>query len=91
MKKSTDKRGALSPEKEANMAFTKRNYILVLIGLAVIIVGFVLMSGGGSPDPANVFTGDELFSFRRITLAPIVVIGGFVFIGYAIMKRPKNS
>lgn len=91
MKKSTDKRGALTPEKEAKMAFTKKNYMLILIGLAVIIVGFALMSGGGSPDPASVFTGEELFSFRRITLAPVVVIGGFVFIGYAIMKRPKNS
>lgn len=90
MKKSTAKKGALSPEREAKMAFTKKNYILVLIGLAVIIVGFMLMSGGGSPDPGNVFTGDELFNFRRITLAPLVVIGGFVFIGYGIMKRTEK-
>jgi len=91
MKKSTDKKMALSPEKEAAMAFTKKNYMLVLIGLAIIIIGFVLMSGGGSPDPANEFTGDELFSFRRITLAPIVVIGGFVFVGYAIMRRAPRG
>ncbi len=90
MKKSTAKKGALSPEREAKMAFTKKNYILVLIGLAVIIVGFMLMSGGGSPDPGSVFTGDELFSFRRITLDALVVIGGFVFIGYGIMKRTEK-
>ena len=90
MKKSTHKKETPTPEKDAAMAFTKKNYLLAAIGLAVIIAGFMLMSGGGSPDPQNIFTGEELFSFRRITLAPLVVIGGFVLVGYAIMKRPKN-
>ncbi len=67
---------------------TKKNYILMLIGLGIIVLGFVLMAGGGSDDPA-VFN-ERMFSFRRITLAPIVVIGGFVFEGFAIMWRPRK-
>ncbi|MDY0253080.1 MAG: DUF3098 domain-containing protein [Tenuifilaceae bacterium] len=65
----------------------KENYKLMVIGLAIIILGFILMIGGGSDDP-NVFN-EEIFSFRRITLAPIIVLFGFIFQIYAIMKRPK--
>lgn len=79
----------VSPEKEERMALSKSNYIAMLIGFGIILIGFVLMSGGGSPDPENVFTGEELFSFRRITLAPITVLAGFTFVGYGIMKRSK--
>ncbi len=71
------------------MPLSKRNYVLMIIGLAVIIVGFVLMAGGGSDDP-EVFSR-KIFSFRRITLAPIVVIAGFAFEIYAIMWRPKSK
>ncbi len=66
----------------------KENYILLAIGFAIIVVGFLLMVGGNSEDP-NVFNGEELFSFRRITLAPIVVLTGFMFEIWAIMKKPK--
>ncbi len=76
-------------EKEARMPLSRRNYVLMLIGLAAIIVGFVLMAGGGSDDPA-VFS-QKMFSFRRITLAPIVVIAGFAFEIYAIMWRPRSK
>lgn len=69
---------------------SKHNYVLMLIGLAVIILGYILMSGGGSEDP-NVFNEDELYSFRRITLAPILIVAGFIFEIYAIMKRPKQD
>ncbi|MFV0484522.1 MAG: DUF3098 domain-containing protein [Bacteroidales bacterium] len=69
--------------------FTRINYILMLIGIGIIILGFILMSGGGSKDP-NVFN-EEIFSFRRITLAPIVVLLGFAFEVYAIMKRDKSE
>lgn len=75
--------------EKKNMPLTMENYKLMLIGAAVIIIGFVLMSGGGSDDP-NVFNYD-MFSFRRITLAPIIVLGGFAFEIYAIMKRPKDK
>ncbi|WP_306641214.1 DUF3098 domain-containing protein [Sanyastnella coralliicola] len=69
--------------------FQRQNYILMLIGMGVVILGFILMSGGGSDDP-NVFS-EEIFSFRRITLAPLVVLGGYGFIMYAIMKKPKTT
>ncbi len=66
----------------------KENYKLLIIGFAIIVFGFILMIGGGSDDP-NVFS-EDIFSFRRITLAPIVVLFGFVFEIYAIMKKPKE-
>lgn len=72
-----------------NMPLTTANYKLMLVGFVVIIIGFVLMSGGGSDDPVNYFNYD-MFSFRRITLVPIVVLAGFVFEIYAILKRPKD-
>jgi hypothetical protein len=68
----------------------KENYKLIIIGLVVVLLGFILMAGGGSEDP-NVFLEEELFSFRRITLAPALVIGGYAFIVYAIMKKPKDA
>jgi membrane-bound ClpP family serine protease len=68
-------------------ALGKENYKLMAIGLGLIVFGFILMGGGGSDDP-NVFS-DAIFSFRRITLAPIIVMAGFIFEIYAIMKKPK--
>jgi len=75
--------------KETGFALTKENYKLMAIGFAIIVVGFILMSGGGSNDP-NVFN-PNIFSFRRITLAPIVLVIGFAFEIYAIMKKPKSE
>ena len=75
-------------QDESKFALGKQNYKLLLIGFAIIVVGFLLMIGGGSKDP-NVFS-NEMFSFRRITLAPIVVLFGFVFEIYAIMKKPSE-
>jgi hypothetical protein len=72
-------------ESEGKMALGKKNLIMMLVGVAVIALGFVLMAGGGSDDP-NVFNY-EMFSFRRITLGPILVIGGLAFEIYAIMKK----
>ena len=74
-------------QKKVSFALEKNNYILMAIGFAVIILGFILMAGGESTDP-NVFN-EGMFSFRRITLAPMLVFGGFVFEIYAIMKKPK--
>jgi len=79
---------AATPSK-LQLPFQKKNYILLLIGIAIIALGYILMSGGGSADP-NVFS-EEIFSTRRITIAPIVVLAGYVFIGYAIMYKPKNK
>ena len=68
--------------------FDKVNYKILLVGLAVIGLGFILMSGGGSEDP-NVFN-KEIFSFRRIRLAPTVVLIGFGITIYSILKNPKK-
>ena len=70
--------------------FEKQNYLLMAIGLVVIIVGYMLMSGGRSADP-NVFDADSLYSFRRITLAPILILVGLGIDGYAIMKKPSSG
>ncbi len=70
--------------------FSKDNYIFMGIGLALIFLGFILMAGGKSADP-NVFNGEELYSFRRITLAPILVLLGFAVEGYAILKKPSTK
>jgi len=72
------------------MAFDKSNYRLLIIGIAIVVIGFILMSGGGSGDP-NVFNAEEIFSFRRITLAPITCLIGYIFVIYAIMKKPKGG
>ena len=74
---------------EISFAVPKENYKLLLIGFIIIIIGFALMVGGGSDDP-NVFS-EEIFSFRRITLAPIVVLAGFIFEIWAIMKKPTEK
>jgi len=66
----------------------KNNYVLLLIGCAIVAIGFMLMVGGKSEDP-NIFN-PEVFGPRRITLAPITVLAGYMFIVYAILKRPKN-
>ena len=76
-------------DKKLEFALAKENYKLLLIGFAIIIIGFMLMMGGGSEDP-TVFD-EDIFSFRRITLAPMVVLFGFAFEIYAIMKRPKGK
>ena len=73
-----------------NFALAKENYILLVIGFAIIVLGFILMIGGKSDDP-NVFNEEEIFSFRRITLAPMVILGGFIFEIWAIMKKPKSG
>ncbi|MDM8004377.1 MAG: DUF3098 domain-containing protein [Bacteroidota bacterium] len=75
-------------EKKTGFALGRENYKLMAIGFAVIIVGFILMAGGRSDDP-KVFS-EEIFSFRRITLAPLIVLAGFIFEIYAIMKRPRE-
>jgi hypothetical protein len=80
-KKSTDKE---------SFALAKENYILLVIGFVIIVLGFVLMIGGKSEDP-TIFNEEEIFSFRRITLAPMVVLAGFIFEIWAIMKKPRSD
>lgn len=71
-----------------HFTFRKENYLLLLVGAALVTIGFLLMIGGGSEKPTE-FNEEELFSFRRITLAPLTVIAGYVVVIWAIMKKPK--
>lgn len=75
--------------KEANFVFGRHNYKFMLIGLALIALGFILMIGGGSDDP-NVFNS-EIYSWRRIRLAPALILLGFGMEVYAILHNPKKK
>ena len=80
-------------EKKNNnnmFAFGKENYKFLLIGLVINVIGFMLMIGGGSEDPTK-FNADELFSARRITIAPILIVLGYIIMIYAIMKKRKSD
>ena len=77
------------PKKQEIFVFSKLNYQLLIAGLAVIFIGFLLMAGGGSDDPAKF--DPAMFSFRRVTFGPIIVLIGFVMEGVAIMYRPKSK
>ncbi len=74
----------ISDNNDEKMPLTMKNYILLLVGFVVIVLGFILMAGGGSESSSEF--NYEMFSWRRITLAPILVIGGFAFEIYAILK-----
>ncbi|MDR0581591.1 MAG: DUF3098 domain-containing protein [Prevotellaceae bacterium] len=76
-------------KQTAWFAIDRQNYKYIAIGFGVIVLGFLLMLGGGSDNP-DVFDGAKLFSFTRITLAPVVVIAGFAIEVYAIMRKPKT-
>lgn len=73
---------------QSSFVFGRSNYKLLLIGLGLLFLGYLLMIGGASDNP-NEFSY-EIFSFRRITLAPILVIAGFVVEIFAIMKKPEE-
>ena len=76
-------------QSKTNFVFGKRNYKFMFIGLAFIVIGFILMSGGGSDDP-NVFN-PEIFNWRRIRLAPTLVLIGFAIQVYAILVDPDKT
>ena len=70
-----------------NLAFDKVNYILLAVGMAVVVLGFILMSGGSSDETAY---NPDIFSVRRIKMAPVVCLLGFVSMIYAVIRKPKN-
>ncbi|MBT4708674.1 MAG: DUF3098 domain-containing protein [Flavobacteriaceae bacterium] len=72
-----------------DFVFKKNNYIVMLVGILFIAIGFILMSGGGSEDP-NVFN-EEIYNFRRIRLAPTLVLIGFGIQVYAILLNPRKK
>ncbi len=71
-----------------DLAFDKVNYILLAIGMAIVIIGFLLMSGSGSSETAY---DPDIFSARRIKVAPVVCLIGFVSMIYAVVRRPKDQ
>ena len=80
--------GNKKQEKKGDFLFGKRNYRIMLIGIVFIALGFILMAGGGSDDPA-VFN-EEIYNFRRIRLAPTLVLLGLAIEIYAIMAKPSK-
>ena len=76
--------------KNSKFAFTKNNYVILGVGVFFIIFGYLLMIGGGSEDP-TIHNEEEMFGFRRITLAPICIIGGFIINIFAILYSPKGE
>lgn len=77
-----------SEDEMVTFSFSRQNYRLLIIGILIITLGFLLMIGGGSEDP-NVFNF-KMFNFQRLTLAPILIITGYIIEIFAIMKRPKS-
>ena len=92
MKATRPSAQAKAPVKKAAASplFGKENFTLMLIGVGILILGFLLMAGGGSDDP-NVFDASEVYSTRRITIAPIVILIGLAVEIYAIFRQPKNT
>lgn len=85
IKKLIEKFNAVEDKNDEQMALSMKNYILLAIGFMVIVLGMVLMCGGGSESPEEF--NYAMFSWRRITLAPLLIVGGFAFEIYALLKR----
>jgi hypothetical protein len=79
---------AAASKAPANPLFTRDNYIWMLGGIVVMAIGFFLMAGGKSADTSK-FNDDEIYSTTRITIAPILIMAGFVIEIFAIMRKPK--
>ncbi len=75
--------------KKAGFAFGKENYRILIAGVLLVVLGYILMIGGGAENP-NEFHADEIFSTRRITIAPITILVGFVVVLFGIMKKSKD-
>ena len=79
----------MKEKNNLDFAFTKQNYILLLVGIALICAGLLLMIGGGSDDP-TIFS-DKIFDSQRLTLAPILIALGFIVEIFAIIYKPKGE
>ena len=90
VKPDTKKVKAAKPSLHNTPFFTKENYRWMLIGLVLVALGLILMGGGKSKDP-NVFNPNEVYSFTRITIAPILILTGFVIEIFAIFKKSKSN
>jgi hypothetical protein len=88
--KSASQTKKTTPSAGMGTLFDKGNYTWMLIGIGIMILGFLLMAGGRSPNP-NEFLPNEVYGTRRITIAPIVILAGLIVMIYAIFRTPKNS
>jgi hypothetical protein len=77
------------PENNTYSIFSKENYTWMLAGIILIAIGMFLMAGGKSNDP-NVFNPKEVYGFRRITVAPLLILAGLVIEIFAIFRKPKG-
>ena len=85
--RKSDDASSVKKDDQPALLFSRVNYVLVFTGIVLIAIGFALMAGGGSDDP-KVFDAEAIYSFRRITLAPMFVLAGFVVEIVAILKKP---
>lgn len=89
-KPKVDTTKSTSSKTPSTFMFNKDNYTLMILGIVVVIIGFLLMIGSNNVNP-NIFPTDEIYSFRRITLAPLVVMIGFGIEIFAILKKPAEA
>lgn len=87
---TTGTKGSTAPKGNQTFLFDKSNYTWMIGGLVLVFIGLALMAGGKSADPHQ-FNYDEIYSFRRITLAPVLMMIGFGIEIYAIMKKPVDA
>ncbi len=80
----------ITKEEQGKFAIPYKNIIFVIAGVVLMLIGYALMTGGGTTDP-SVFTGEEMFSFRRIVLSPLLILAGVAVEIYAIMYTPKEK
>ena len=80
----------MSERKATGLVFNKQNYMWMAIGAVVMVIALLLMAGGKNPDP-KVFDYKEVYSTRRITVAPILLVVGLIIEMYAIMRKPKTT
>lgn len=89
-RRAVEKRDSIFASGSREMIFGRQNFILFGAGLGLVLLGLVLMMGGAQPDP-NTWDPNIIYSFQRITLAPILIIAGFVVTGYGIFKKENSA
>ena len=88
-KKGVTAKNSAKPEWAPGMPFTFTNYILMIAGVVILLIGYFMLSGGGSDDPSQF--SDAIFNARRLKVAPVILIIGFVVELFAIMYRPRRN
>ncbi|NNC94284.1 MAG: DUF3098 domain-containing protein [Chitinophagales bacterium] len=89
-KKTTDPGSSIVKNHSNKFMMGRNNYLIMLVGLILLAIGFALMAGGGTDDP-SIFPKEEIYSFRRISLSVIVIMIGFGIQIFAIMRKPKSE